>query len=129
MPYNFRFFAGGLYLTKPLGILFGTVNNILALLIRSDAKKYGFYSSENFSVYVFVTTFVVSYSNTILVATTLLFNDLHYGSIDFYYYFGQMIIVTTLTTNSLPYIGVLLDLMVHKWCCCRKDLHTARSES
>lgn len=99
------------------------MNNIGAVLIRVMASRVGFHSTHVESTFIFIVTFFLSFANSgLFSAYTRL--GAKFFSISFYDLFGAMILTSTLTTNFMPYLGVLLDLLINK--CCRKR---ARSQN
>lgn len=111
-------------LNKFMGILLGTMNNIGATIVVKFARQVGFHSTHTESQCIFVFVFICSFINSSLFVTLLpqlgLGNGRHSTVLTrrWYNFFAPLILTVTITTNILPYLGVLIDLIINK--CIRK---------
>lgn len=105
-------------------MIFGITNNILAFIVRKIGKRIDFHSVNTQSAFVFSLTFGIMFMNNILLSAVLLPWQLKYGQSYFYFLYGRMILLTLVTTNIMPYLLILIDLLVNK--CCRKRARSVK---
>lgn len=74
--------------------------------------------------FIMMTTFCCSFLNSSLIATAAHFDGVQYLSIQWFTLFGDMIITSIVTTNLMPYIFEVLDLLMNK--CLRKRKRSAK---
>lgn len=116
--YFIDYLGGGAIYVKIMGVAIGIINNISFFTIRALATRIKFRSIVVRDRFIFVTLFLISYANSALFATDKR-NEMEYLSIQWYSLFADMILVAVITTNLLPYLGVLIDLTIFK--CCKKE--------
>jgi len=119
ISYTYLDFGGGIFVTMPLGMCIGMLNNIGAALVIRYVKDIRFNSAQKQRQATFVAIFLMSYINSGLfiswtpdisaqLAGVVVAENL---TASWYQIFGIMIFSSTLTTNLTPYIALLFDFV------------------